>query len=244
VTTSVRNKDTSTLKDYLQLPLIAVFVLVSVGMVVPEAIDYMLDEKAKSWPTVNALITKCEAPITVSLKDPYFDCQIEYKYTIGDKEYSGARLSYSKRSPQLGYDMGRFEESHKPGVEVPVHVEPGNPANSVMEPVENPVNVICHLIAVAVFFSIVYFGAYPVIEEVAVSNPNDETCDTVVGGSTGSGDDENQRDRGESSGVDREASGSGGGAGAGGAGAGAGGTGTGVTGDGGEGGDVIAESQS
>ncbi|MBX3137906.1 DUF3592 domain-containing protein [Candidatus Obscuribacterales bacterium] len=230
MTTSVRNKDTSTLKDYLQLPLIAVFVLVSVGMVVPEAIDYMLDEKAKSWPTVNALITKCEAPITVSLKDPYFDCQIEYKYTIGDKEYSGARLSYSKRSPQLGYDMGRFEESHKPGVEVPVHVEPGNPANSVMEPVENPVNVICHLIAVAVFFSIVYFGAYPVIEEVAVSNPNDETCDT--GGSTGSGTDENQRDRGESSGVDREASGGGAAAG------------TGVTGDGGDGGDVIAESQS
>ena len=230
MTTSVRNKDTSTLKDYLQLPLIAVFVLASVGMVVPEVIDYMLDEKAKSWPTVNALITKCEAPITVSLKDPYFDCQIEYKYTIGDKEYSGARLSYSKRSPQLGYDMGRFEENHKPGVEVPVHVESGNPANSVMEPVENPVNVICHLIGVAVFFAIVYFAAYPVIEEVAVSNPEDETLDTVLGGSTGSGNDENQRDRGESSGVDREASGGGGAA-----------AGTGVTGDGV---DVIAESQS
>jgi hypothetical protein len=230
VTTSVRHKHTSKLKDYLQLPLIAIFILASVGMVVPEVIDYMLDEKAKSWPTVNALITKFEAPIKVSLKDPYFDCQIEYKYTIGDKEYSGARLSYSKRSPQLGYDMGRFEENHKPGVEVPVHVEPGNPANSVMEPVENPVNVICHLIALAVFFSIVYFAAYPVIEEVAVSNPEDETLDPVVGGSTGSGDDENQRDSGESGGVDGAASISGGAAGAG----------PGVAGDGG---DVTAESQ-
>lgn len=166
----------------LQLPLILVLSIAAIGLILPDAIAYMYDVKAKQWPTVTAQITKCDAPITVTLKDPYFDCQVEYKYNVDGKEYSCARLSFAKRPPLLGYDMGRFEENHKPGVDVPVHVEPGNPQNAVMDPVDSPVAVISYFIALVVVLSTVYFAFYPVVDFVNSKNDDESSAGTASGG--------------------------------------------------------------
>lgn len=182
MTSSAKPKKKSSLKDLLQLPLILVLSIAAIGIIVPEAIAYMYDVKAKQWPVVNAQITKFDAPITVTLKDPYFDCQVEYKYTVDGKEYSSARLSYAKRPPLLGYDMGRFEENHKPGVDVPVHVEPGNPQNAVMDPVDSPVAVISYFIALVVVYSSVYFALYPVVDVVNSKSDDESSVGTVSGG--------------------------------------------------------------
>jgi hypothetical protein len=154
------------IKARLRVPLMVVLVLATAGLMRADVSAFMADAAARRWTPMPAEITKLDFPITVRLKDPYFEPRVEYKYTYDGKEYTGTRLSFYKLSPLLGYDSGLYEESHKTGTQVNVQVEPGKPDNAVLEPVSNPMPMICHLIAIMMFCALIYFSAYPVVRRV------------------------------------------------------------------------------
>lgn len=155
----------------MRIPLIISLCAIGILAVVSDVSDFAKDYMSKNrWWTIPATITKTDYPVVYNLKDPYFEPQVEYKYRLGDNDYTGNRLAHTKVSPLLGYDMGKFSEEHPVGNTIEVYVEPTNAANSVLAPVDNPSTLISHLIAVGMFFSFVYFSLYPVVKPVVIVN--------------------------------------------------------------------------
>lgn len=155
----------------MRVPLIISLSAIGVWALASDVSDFAKDYTSKNrWWTIPATITKTDFPVVYNLKDPYFQSQVEYKYKLGENEYTGNRLAHTKLSPLLGYDMGKFSEEHAVGNTIEVYVEPTNAANSVLAPVDNPSTLISHLIAVGMFFAFVYFSLYPVVKPVLKVN--------------------------------------------------------------------------
>lgn len=148
-------------KARLQLPFLVSLIILTVVLIVPEIKNRMSDAATQRWPAIPAQVTKVDLPVSVNLRDPYFEPHIEYKYIFAGKEYTGTRISFAERSPLLGYDMGAFADAHPIGKPVMVRVNPERPEISALEPVTSPADVFSRFIAVAVFCSLLYLSVYP-----------------------------------------------------------------------------------
>lgn len=146
----------------MRIPLIIALLASGIAAMTPDIRTYISVSEALRWPEVPATISALQFDIPVRLKDPYFEPHVQYKYTVDGREFTGDRISVAG-SPFLGYDMGLYDKAHTVGTPVTVRVEPGKPENAILEPKPDLVSLIGRMMAVAMFFSLIYISTYPVI---------------------------------------------------------------------------------
>lgn len=145
----------------MQVPLIIALLALLICSMIPDVRKYLAYSEQLKWIEVPATITALQFPITVTLKDPYFQPLVQYKYTVDGREFTSDRLSVG--SPFLGYDMGVYDKNHSVGKQVTVRVEPGRPENSILEPTPDLVLVLGRLLAMFMFCSLIYISTYPLV---------------------------------------------------------------------------------
>lgn len=163
----------------MRIPLIIALSAFAIAAMTPEVRNYIAVSESLRWTEVPATISALQFEIPVRLKDPYFKPHVEYKYTVDGREFTGDRISIE--SPFLGYDMGVYEKAHTVGKVTTVRVEPGKPENAILEPKPDLVSLVGRMMAVAMFFSLIYISTYPIVlnrQQPAGPNLN---ADTVAG---------------------------------------------------------------
>lgn len=161
------------------MPLIIALLVSAIAAMTPDVRNYIAESEALQWKEAPATISSIQFEIQVRLRDPYFKPHVEYKYTYDGREFTGDRISIG--SPLLGYDMGVYEKAHTVGKVTAVRVEPGKPENAILEPKPDLVSLVGRMMAVAMFFSLIYISTYPIVLNRQQRTGPNLNADTVAG---------------------------------------------------------------
>ncbi len=124
--------------------------------------------RAKSWPTTPGRVVSSRVESyrkrvggggqTGNLVR-FYDAVIEYAYTVKEREYHSTQLSFGAKESTTAKGPADAKAARYPeGSEVPVHYEPENPANAVLE-VKAALNWLVWTIAAVCVALTVYFSA-------------------------------------------------------------------------------------
>jgi hypothetical protein len=92
-------------------------------------------DASKKWPTSSATITTSALERSAESKRRY-RATVEYRYRVGAKEYQANRIFWGGNEGRHKH-MASVIASYPAGARVPIHYDPRNPAQSVIDPVQN-----------------------------------------------------------------------------------------------------------
>ncbi|HEY1786833.1 MAG TPA: DUF3592 domain-containing protein [Verrucomicrobiae bacterium] len=94
----------------------------------------VLQHVAESYPHVQGTVLSSQVTITHGSKGRvYYHPRIDYRYTVGDSEYTGSRYRYDDQPTGSGSAYA-IVNSHPPGSAVDVYYNPADPTDTVISP--------------------------------------------------------------------------------------------------------------
>lgn len=89
----------------------------------------------KNWPKANGEVIRSHVSTWLdSESDTLYGAQVEYKYSIGDTEYKGHRVTMSDGGSSFEDAARKVVDRYPRGNTVDVHYNPEKPDDSVLEP--------------------------------------------------------------------------------------------------------------
>jgi len=92
-------------------------------------------DASKKWPTRSATITASALEQLPQNKRRY-RAAVRYSYRVGSKEYQSERIFWGGNEGRKRH-MASVVEAYPNGSRVPVHVDPQNPAEAVIDPTQH-----------------------------------------------------------------------------------------------------------
>ncbi len=124
----------------LAVPLITMLVSGLFGAILVAIADVSLyrAQRSQSWPVAGAivyqsLVEKHSQGDPAALQVDIFEPVILYKYTLQGRQYTGKRIFFGSPTTSLPAAEETISR-YLPGMPVPVHYNPRDPAQSVLEP--------------------------------------------------------------------------------------------------------------
>jgi hypothetical protein len=97
-------------------------------------VSYMKFQEARAtrtWPSVWGMIVVSHVAID---DEKHYYPDVEYEYSVGDRELTGTRIAYSKPIYDSPEGAANYVEELAPGKAVRVYCDPNDPSHSVLEP--------------------------------------------------------------------------------------------------------------
>jgi len=119
-------------------------VLIAFGVIaiVIGAVPYLVQfrqglraDASKKWPTASGTVTSSALEQSPDNKRRY-RASVQYSYRAGGKGYQGSRVFWGGNEGRQRH-MASVVESYPAGAKVRVHYDPNNPADAVLDPVQN-----------------------------------------------------------------------------------------------------------
>lgn len=102
---------------------------VTLGVAVLLGRTLLLARRARSWPLVDAVITRSELEV-----DEGYDLRVEYRYTIGPHTYTGDRVRFGGLPGMLRKrNADALAARYPQGGRIAVRVDPASPGRAVIE---------------------------------------------------------------------------------------------------------------
>ncbi len=91
--------------------------------------------QSNAWPQAEATVTRSEVITDVPLggRGPEFTPKIEYRFTAQGKPYDGNRIAFRGTASRTKAVADAIAGKYALGTQHPVHYNPANPADSVLE---------------------------------------------------------------------------------------------------------------
>jgi hypothetical protein len=117
----------------LAVPLITMLVSGLFGAILVAVADLSLyrAQRSQSWPVAGAIIY--QSLVEKHTQADVFEPVILYKYTLQGRQYTGKRIFFGRSTTNLPA-AEEILSHYLPGMPVPVHYNPRDPAQSVLEP--------------------------------------------------------------------------------------------------------------
>jgi hypothetical protein len=141
--------------------------MISLGLVVVGAEEWIRFEPSLKWPTVPGVILECKYVYRSLTHSDYHSAEVLYHYAVDGKEYVSSQIRLSSRDLSGGSgNPGQFVDGHPAGTSVLVYYEPGNPQNSVLIPGADKILDRVLIFGGAATAALSVFGYYHVIWRV------------------------------------------------------------------------------
>ena len=96
--------------------------------------QYLRAKKSAQWPSVPGVITASWMSSGICKGVPCYHGEIAYGYRVGGSDYHGTRLDLGRSHWAAQDSWQRILDQYPRDKAVSVYYEPGNPADSVLEP--------------------------------------------------------------------------------------------------------------
>lgn len=92
-------------------------------------------DASKKWPTASGTITASALERSPESKRRY-RAAVQYSYRVGGKDYQSSRVFWAGNEGRENH-MASVVETYPAGTKVRVHYDPSDPAEAVLDPVQN-----------------------------------------------------------------------------------------------------------
>lgn len=135
------------------------FAAVGLGLLLLSVLPTLVDwTTMQGWQPVQATLVSAATVASRGSKSTTYSVKAEYRYRVAGQEYTGRRVAIGSGSDNLGEfqkELGaRLEEAQRSGTPVQAWVNPGNPAEAVLDRSLRP-----GMLAFTLVFGLVFGGA-------------------------------------------------------------------------------------